>query len=192
MANQSLTPIYLVPFEYIESSLLNYLVNELNEFFRVNIVIENKQPLPPASYNQYRNQYRATAFLQALQNLHKQEKTVGICNVDIYASNLDFVFSIAEPSAQVAIVSLTRLRPIYYKMYQDEGVFWMRVLKEIFHALGRIYGLEHCYRQECVMSGSSSIMDIDIKSDRFCGDCRRLIRAAIEKENPITDEKKNS
>jgi archaemetzincin len=174
-------PIYLVPFEHIESPLLHYLENELPRIFPNKNIITGKQSLPKASYNQYRNQYRASAFLQVLQDMHQSGKIIGICNVDIYAHNLDFVFSVAEPSEQVAIISLTRLRPIYYKMYQDESVFFTRIFKETLHALGRAYGIEHCYREQCVMSASSSIMSIDIKTDRFCADCQGLLKTAARK-----------
>lgn len=182
------TPIYLVLFDYIESRLLNYLAKELTGVFQAEIILGAKQPLPSASFNQYRNQYRASAFLEMLKKMQLNGKVIGISNVDIYIQNFDFIFSVADPSTQVAVVSLTRLTPIYYKMYQDDSVYWMRVLKECIHATGRLYGLEHCYRQECVMHSSNSIMNIDIKSERLCGDCYRLLKEAIENGKFSADE----
>lgn len=172
--------IYLIPFEYIEYRLLNYLSKELLSIFKTDVIFGAKQALPAASYNQYRSQYRASAFLEALQNLKLNGKIIGITNVDIYAPKHDYTFSVADPENKVAIAALTRLQPLYYKTYQDESVFWLRVLKEIIHATARLYGLEHCFRQECVMHASNTIMSIDIKTDRFCGDCRRLLKSAVE------------
>lgn len=187
MSNESTRQVLVVPFQHIESLLLNYISNEIKVTFDLSVELVNKQPLPSNSYNQYRDQYRTNAFLDALTRFRKNNNMViGICDVDIYAPNTEYVFNIADIERKVAVVSITRLKPIYYNMYQDENIFWGRVIKEIFHTLGRLYGLEHCYRAECVMFLSNTILSVDIKSNRFCGDCRKLLQIATErsKVNP--------
>ncbi len=176
------TPLYLVPFEYIEYRLLNYLAQELGMLFETEVIFGAKQPLPAASYNQYRSQHRANAFLETLQKLNLEGQVIGITNVDIYAPKFDYLFSITNTDTKIAVISVVRMKPVYYKMYQDETVYWLRVLKEAIHAAGRIYGIDHCFRQECVMHSSKTILNIDIKADRLCGDCRRLLQALLEKK----------
>lgn len=172
--------IHIVPFEHIDSMILRYLQKELAGIFDAEIIFERRLPIPQFSLNQYRNQYRTKTFLDALQKVRERGKIVGICSVDIYAKNYDFIFGLADPTSQVAIVSIERLKPSYYGVTQDDSVFLPRVLKETTHELGHLYGLEHCHRTECVMHCSIALIDTDIKSARFCGECQRELSIAIE------------
>lgn len=180
MSDKAKEPIYIIPFEYIETLILKHLVAELGIIFKTDIIIEPKRGLPKASLNQYRDQHRANAFINSLYNNYEQGKVVGLCDVDIYAQNLDFVFGLADPLAATAVVSLVRLKPSYYGMIQDDSIFCLRCVKETMHELGHLYGLEHCFRQECVMHFSRSIMDTDRKPQRFCGDCRKILQMVTD------------
>lgn len=169
--------INLVPFEHIDSMILNYLKNEVSEIFQSPVVISKKLSLPNQALSSYRNQYRAMYFLDMLQSLCVSDKVIGICDVDLYTKDTNFIFGLADPTRSVAVVSFARLKPISYGIYTADNLFLTRLLKEIIHELGHLYGLEHCHREECVMHFSISLIDIDIKDKRFCGKCHSMLMA---------------
>jgi archaemetzincin len=104
---------------------------------------------------------------------------LGIVDVDLYSPEFDFVFGEAEMSSGVATLSLYRLRPEYYGLSPDAKTFEERVIKEAVHELGHLYGLGHCTNKKCVMRFSTSIVDVDRKSEAFCLKCWRWLKENI-------------
>ncbi len=92
-------------------------------------------------------------------------------SVDLYAPGLNFVFGEALVFRGPALISVYRLRPEYYGMLWDEGLFHERVLKEAVHELGHTLGLGHCKNPRCVMFFSNSILETDRKSAQLCRLC---------------------
>jgi len=114
-------------------------------------------------------------------------KLIGITDVDLFIPVLTFVFGEAQLGGRAAVVSTARLR-------EPTGVpvLRSRLLKETVHELGHTFGLVHCASPACVMARSASIVAVDVKSDRLCGDCRvrfhELLKecayVAVHSENP--------
>ncbi len=135
--------------------------------------------IPKHAFDPTRNQYRAEMFLEALDayvtgDIH----VLGLVNLDLYVPELNFIFGLAVRGTN-AIVALSRLNPIFYKMQPaDDALFESRVLKESVHELGHVFGLPHCVDRMCVMYFSNSISDTDSKSDSFCKSCVSSLRAA--------------
>ena len=123
-----------------------------------------------SAYEQQRGQYRAPALLAKLesQGVSKDEKVLGIVDVDLYAPGLNFVFGQASMSSGVALISLCRLRG----QPADKIKFLDRTTKEAIHELGHTFGLEHCSDPKCVMHFSNSLQDTDSKQAIFCSNCR--------------------
>jgi len=172
--------IYLVRFEYIDSVIIRHLIKEISEVFQTKVEIRKMLPLPRTAFNSNRNQYRATHFLNSLAKSRVRGKIVGISDVDLYTKNYDFIFGLADPIREVAVVSVLRLKPIVYGLYQDSTLFLARSLKETLHELGHLYGLGHCPRDECAMHFSYSLLETDIKSTHFCSSCKRDLQKAID------------
>lgn len=122
-----------------------------------------------------RNQYLSSNLLALLRKPQRNERVVGITEVDLFVPRLDYVFGQAEPSSGRAIVSLCRLRQEYYGLATDEAVFYDRAVKEIVHELGHTFGLGHCPDNRCVMHFSNSLADTDLKKAQFCKRCRPRI-----------------
>jgi archaemetzincin len=172
--------INLVRFGYVDSAVIRYLAKEIKEIFQINVKIRKSLPIPRTAFNSNRNQYRATQFLNMLATIRTRGKIIGICDVDLYTKNYNYVFGLADPTQESAVISLDRLEPIIYGLYQDDTVFFARALKETMHELGHLYGLEHCHRDECAMHFSYSLLETDIKRTQFCSSCQRELIKATE------------
>ena len=125
------------------------------------------------AYNPERKQYLSSKLIASLNTPERgrNERVVGIIDVDLYASGLNFVFGEADVLSRTAIISLFRLRQEYYGLPPDKNLFLTRATKEIVHELGHTFGLRHCPNAKCVMHFSNSLADTDYKQATFCGKC---------------------
>ncbi len=98
---------------------------------------------------------------------------LGIVGADAYVPGLNFVFGLALPSLRVATVYTPRLR-----IGASYNLFRERLVKEVMHELGHVYGLSHCPNRLCVMSFSNSLLEVDMKRPAFCRRCASLLRRA--------------
>ena len=129
------------------------------------------------AYDSQRGQYLASKLIGSLIALGKgrNERVVGITEVDLYAPGLNFVFGEADIIHKVVIISLCRLRQEYYGLPPDKKLFIQRATKEIVHEIGHTFDLEHCPDQKCVMHFSNCLADTDWKEASFCSKCRPKI-----------------
>jgi archaemetzincin len=127
------------------------------------------------AYSPERKQYDSSKLLASLGKAKRQERVVGIADVDLYVPRLNFVFGEADVESGTAIISLCRLRQEYYGLDPDEALFLERAAKEIVHELGHTFGLGHCPNNKCVMHFSNSLADTDVKEVHFCDQCRPKI-----------------
>jgi len=127
------------------------------------------------AYDPQRRQYDSSKLLTSLGKAEREERVVGITDVDLYVPRLHFVFGEADIGSGTAIVSLCRLRQEYCGLDPDEALLLERAAKEIVHELGHTFGLEHCPNGNCVMHFSNSLADTDVKEVHFCDKCRPKI-----------------
>jgi archaemetzincin len=130
---------------------------------------------PAQAYDRARKQYLSSGLLASLGKAKREERVVGIADVDLYVPRLSFVFGEARIGSGTAIVSLCRLRQEYYGLDLDEALFLERATKGIVHELGHTFGLGHCPDHNCVMHFSNSLADTDVKHAHFCDRCRPKI-----------------
>ena len=158
--------IYLVAFGDIQQDLLLDLSDKLGNEFKHPIISDYRHELPDNAFDKERNQYLASSFLIKLRQVTgvNGSKLLGITEVDLYSTGLNFVFGQADVGGKASVVSLARLYP------EDEtnsALFRKRALKEAVHELGHTFGLEHCRDQHCVMFFSNGIKETDTKSTYF-------------------------
>jgi len=139
-------------------------------------------PIPREAYNPSRRQYLSTIILHrvkdyAARNRNKGafNRILGVTDVDLYASGLNFIFGEAELVGEAAIISLHRLRPEFYGRQSNWDLFAERAVKEAVHEIGHTLRLGHCPNSTCVMHFSLHIGMTDRKRREFCHVCRRKI-----------------
>lgn len=165
---KSPTRVTLVPCGPVEQEDLEFLVRALSERgMKVSIATERK--VPAAAFNRARQQYRGDLFLNTARE-EAADRVLAVTNYDLYASNLNFVFGVADSGNKSAVISLFRLR-----MGADEETFRRRLVKEAIHELGHTWGLSHCQNWRCVMHFSNSLEDTDRKETEWCESCDRKL-----------------
>ncbi|MCJ7655409.1 MAG: archaemetzincin family Zn-dependent metalloprotease [Dehalococcoidia bacterium] len=171
--------IILKPIGDIDNNILEKLKERLKQTFGCPVEIIPEAGSLERAYDSKRRQYLASELLARLKKsgVAKDEKVLGIVDVDLYAPGLHFVFGQADIASGVAIISLCRLRQEYYELPSDEALFLDRATKEAVHELGHTFGLGHCKNARCVMHFSNSLADTDWKQIAFCSQCRpKLIK----------------
>ena len=148
-------------------------------------VIGDVLAVPEQVFDKKRSQYNSTMLLNDVRSFvaHRLEynRVLGIVDVDIYASGLNYVFGEAYLPGKAGLISLWRLKPKFYGEEADSGAFELRVLKESVHELGHTLGLAHCPKSYCVMHFSNSIFEVDKKQSLFCDQCYLNASIAITK-----------
>lgn len=157
------------------------VMDELREKIKLvfNCPVEIKPGLSDLAhaYDSEKGQYHASELIASLSTSQRErdERVVGITEVDLYAPGLNFVFGEADIVHKLTIISLCRLRQEYYGLPPDRTLFIQRATKEIVHELGHTFNLEHCPDPRCVMHFSNCLADTDWKEASFCGKCRPKI-----------------
>lgn len=173
--------IGLVTFGEADREELAFLPAELEEAFGLAVRWGPVLPVPSGAFRRSRRQYLAASFLEALSGLPPGEflRVLGIAEVDLFAPGLNFVFGQALMGGRDCVISLIRLRPSFYGLPPDEGLFRERAVKEAVHELGHTFALEHCPDPSCVMRFSNSLADTDRKSGHFCHRCLSALRRTL-------------
>jgi archaemetzincin len=167
--------ITLKPLGNIADEIMEELKDRVGGVFHCPVEIKAGFSDLSQAYSPERKQYFSSKLLASLKKSQREERVVGIADVDLYVPRLNFVFGEADIVSETAIVSLHRLRQEYYGLAQDEALFMERATKEIVHELGHTFGLGHCSNNKCVMHFSNSLADTDLKGAHFCDKCRPKI-----------------
>jgi archaemetzincin len=167
--------ITLKPLGNIADEIVTELKDRVGSIFHCPVEIAAGFSELSQAYNSERKQYFSSKLLASLKKSQRDERVVGIADIDLYVPRLNFVFGEADIASGTAIVSLCRLRQEYYGLAPDEALFLERATKETVHELGHTFGLGHCPNNKCVMHFSNSLADTDLKEAHFCNKCQPKI-----------------
>ncbi len=120
-------------------------------------------------------QIRTTYFLDAvLPKLIPDDAAafIAFTNVDLYPGDTwHFVFGQASLEKRVGVWSLFRL--------SEGGKLNDRTLKISMHEVGHMFGLRHCTKYECLMSGTNHLAETDRRPLDNCPECMAKIAWAM-------------
>ena len=159
----------IVPLGNVSPNILLFLKKRLPTIYSLNVEISEPLPPPEQFYDFLRKQWIGERILHFLAEKCPSDICVGIISEDMYASNLNFIFGIASSYSKCCIVSTARLKG---------NNFYERLLKEVMHELGHVFGLRHCLNR-CVMRFSNSLAEVDVKPAMYCEDCRKKIKEVL-------------
>jgi archaemetzincin len=168
--------VLIIPFGEIDQEVLDVIASRLYATFGCDTVIQAAVPVPSHAYNPARHQYRSAEILRLLEKSTSggRDRVLAIIDLDLYVSDLNFVFGEADITAGVAVISLTRLRQEFYDRRPDRAIFLLRAAKEAVHELGHTIGFGHCPDPRCIMHFSDSLDDTDRKGPGFCRLCKGM------------------
>lgn len=169
-----LVPIYCGT----HTELLRPLAQGLGQVFGCRVEQHPPRFDPEAAYDVARGQYNSrTLLVELLRTVPAAPvRILGVTSVDLFIPVLTFVFGEAQLDGRAAVVSFHRLNNTVYGLPANPDLLRERLLKEAIHELGHTFNLLHCHVNRCVMTSSSTVDAVDLKSDRFCMACRAQIR----------------
>ncbi len=146
-----------------------------------------KSPRPEFAFDHKRMQYNSSLIMRDL--LHhpcgETTKLLALTEVDLFIPMLSFVFGQAQLNGNIAIVSQARLHQEFYALPPNRDLLFIRTIKEVMHEIGHAYGLIHCINQDCPMSLSTTIQQLDKKGSLYCQNCTALLKES--KQSPSLD-----
>ncbi len=164
-----------------DAGLLPGIQAALESCFPVEVMTGTSLPLLPAAYDAARAQWNSPMLLKSVLEATPPgaRHHLALTLEDLYIPMLTFVYGQAQLGGQAAIVSLARLRQEYYRLPANPALLEARARKEAVHETGHLFGLVHCEADTCAMRLSTTVRQIDIKSDLLCAACAKQ---AWEKE----------
>jgi len=164
----------IIPFGTVPKELINAIAEELSFSFNMLSEISEVMGLPKEFLNIFRHQFIADKILNYL-SARFRGRILAITDEDIYSGELNFIFGQAELPGDVALISVHRLNPTFYRKAPDKKLLMERTVKESVHEVGHTLGLQHCDNEKCVMSFSNTIFDVDRKNKNLCDKCKNKI-----------------
>jgi archaemetzincin len=175
--------IYIQPvgtFTTEQKKALRLAAGYMQAFLGLPVRLEREQRLdkvpPKLTRTRHPNnrQIRTAFFLDTLlPDMLAPDATALICltNSDLYLDEQsNFVFGQAALQERVGVYSLYRLRR-NTSPRETFDIFLDRTLKIAMHETGHMFGMLHCTKYECLMSGTNHLAETDRRPLDVCPEC---------------------
>lgn len=165
--------LQILPVGAHDARLLDWLLQSLQEKYRVPGEILTPALDPSFARHIERQQYHSSEILAAMQSYIERDtwKLLAVTSLDLYIPILTFVFGEAQVGGAAAVVSYHRLRQEFYGLPEDLDLLADRLLVEAVHELGHTLRLTHCDDYRCAMAPSHAVEWIDLKDSGYCDSC---------------------
>ena len=179
MSHSNHGPIYLwwIGEQEVNVSLMEALRREVEAHYGPPAALCGLAQRPIGTFDGRRAQHSSTAILRWLASARPADarKTIAITDADLFIPVLTYVYGEAQLDGPGATVSTARLagEP---GSWASPALARSRLLKECIHELGHTFGLTHCDEPGCVMARSTTLRDVDAKSDALCPPCKDHLR----------------
>jgi archaemetzincin len=176
--------IGLQPLARYDKTQLKYIQQELQQFFKVPVVILNETSIPASFINTTKGErYSADSIIKWLANIAPDSitKVVGITHKDIFTSKWQNghikkpestyavwgIFGLGYRPGRSCVISDHRLTT------RDQSKFKHRLRTVVIHELGHNQGLDHCPVKNCIMSDANErIQTVDNSGVTYCQQCK--------------------
>ncbi|MBI2251564.1 MAG: archaemetzincin family Zn-dependent metalloprotease [Armatimonadetes bacterium] len=181
-----MSKIYLTSVGKFKKKLLEKAALLLEERFLYEFKVVGAIPLPSQALDPSRNQYLVSKAIERLKKVMPKDAKflLGITAVDLFVPKLNFVYGYSDFISKISLISTFRLNPEFYGETACEDRFFIRILGEIIHELGHLFGIKHCFNNKCAMYFSNSIYDLDNKNTFLCDECERKLKRASSNYSP--------
>jgi predicted Zn-dependent protease len=184
----------VVPVGRLDSSELEAALAHVAKVLHQGVEVREPAPLTHAQEDKPRGQFRAGALLAELRAgapRLKVLKTVGapgtgpadtlvfVTDVDLFTPSTESVLDEIDRAHRAALVSVRRLREVFYKRKADPGRQRGRLVKAILRAVGKARGLADCSDPACALSPTGALADLDRKAERYCSPCWKRLSEGI-------------
>lgn len=196
----SVPRVAVVPVGRMDVAEIEGALGRVAKVLHAPVELREAAPLPRGTEDPARGQHRAQPLLQALRADLVRLKTtkvagadgvvapappgpphstvaVFVTDVDLFTPATDAVFADVDAAHKVAIVSIRRMREVFYRRKSEPAKHRARLVKEVLHAVGRVAGLAACGDPGCALAPSRSIADVDRKSEHYCAACWKWMSA---------------
>ena len=185
--------IQLASIGNVDQEMMQMIGRHVKEMFGLEVRLYTSLPVPDYAFDEKRKQYNSTEILKHIAPLCSLDvsKFLAVTDADLFIPMMTFVYGQAQLSGKVAIVSLARLTQVFYGLAPNKDLVVRRTRKEVSHELGHTFGLVHCSNRTCLMSLSTEIMQIDVKSEDLCRSCWIVLQESLTALKKETNKNKN-
>jgi len=160
--------IYLAFYEGVDRGIVEELIPMLKEqLFNLPVkLVDGEMPVPEEAYEKVRDKYYAGKMLEMLAGGVPDDSLayIAVTDKNIYVGRRPEVRGLANPGLGVAVVSTFNM-----EFQASRFRYKLRMLKEILHEAGHLFGQEHCESDKhCLMGFSQGLTDLDAKHRAFC------------------------
>lgn len=176
--------IGLQPIGKYDRTQLQFIQNELHQFFKVPVIILKEADMPASFLNMTKGErYSADSIIKWLAHTAPDSitKVVGLTHKDIFTTVRES-WHIKEPAYKYAVWGIFGLGylPGRSCIVSDHRLktndllrFHHRLRSVVIHELGHNMGLRHCPSKNCIMNDANErIQTIDNSSNTYCQNCK--------------------
>ena len=176
--------IGLQPIGQYSPTQLQFIQNEVHQFYKVPVVILKEAAMPASFMNMTKGErYCADSIIKWLGHAAPDSitKVVGLTHNDIFTTVREYghikepqykyavwgIFGLGELPGRSSVVSDFRIKT------NDIPRFHHRLRTVVIHELGHNMGLPHCPTKNCIMNDANErIQTVDNSSDDYCQNCK--------------------